>query len=361
MFAIYVLIATNNQTFRARGSELNLPNSPDVSQTVDTQRKLSAPDPLNKLFINKVTAYAEGFASKYMNTFSVGNLFLTGETRAIFSFQIHGTFYLIDFLFIILGLSSLYALNKKVWWLFVAIIAGCSVTSGLSLIENSYSQRAGLIFPSLIMLSGMGIVAFINAVKSKIVRRITAVAVVTIYLISFANLLHIYFFRFPIYASDGWFFQDRVLARYIQLTESSFPASRVEVYTSEPKIIFEEYLFFTNLYNPKTASSVNERMANKDYSIGDISVTDKCPDKFPANNSVIIFDGSFGCSNLAAPADVVRITRFRDVYANYLIYHDVLCKNAVLPRYVSQDSYGNFDVGSQPAEQFCSSWITKIK
>ncbi len=360
VFAGYLFVAMRNQSFDARGKELYLPNSPEIAQKVDLERKLAVQTPFNNLFINKATVYVGGFLSKYIDTFSVDFLFLKGEARAIFSYQTHGTFYLIDLLFIIIGLSALFTLNKKGWIFFLAVITGCSVTSGLSLVESSYSQRAGLIYPFLIMLSGIGIATVVTVVKLNKARLLLSSAVILIYLVSVVNLTYIYFFRFPVYASDGWFFQDRVLANYIRKTEQIYPDINIYVYTPEPKIIFEEYLFYTNLYNKDSSEVINQRLDKMDYSINNLVFINSCPDKDFDKNSVTILDGTIVCDKFTPNTKPVRITRLKDVYENYLVYNDKLCSSENLNRYIPLSAYSSFSVEKQPPKQFCLDWITEL-
>lgn len=361
VLAGYIFVTTQNQSFRARGGELYLPNTPAISDKVDQERKLVTQTPFNNLFINKATVYFGGFVNKYLNTFSVDTLFLSGETRAAFSYQIHGTFYLIDFLFIIVGLSGLFMINRKGWILFIAIIVGCSITSGLNIVENSYSQRVGLIYPFLVMLSGIGVGVMISATKSKRFQVILSAIVAFFYLISLLNLMHIYFFRFPVYASEGWFFQDRILSNYLHKSEELDPSAKFLVYTPEPKIIFEEYLFYNNLYNGSLALVINERLNQKTYYINNIIFSDKCPTVLPDKNSVIIVDGAFECGKLSELKNPVRITRLIDVYENYRIYNDKLCNNLKLGSFVSRLAYQDFAVEKLTPSEFCMNWITEIK
>ncbi|MCX6704832.1 MAG: hypothetical protein NT162_00635, partial [Candidatus Woesebacteria bacterium] len=361
VFVGYVFVATRNQSFKARSGEFYLPNQPEISVTVDTERKLAIQNPFNGLFINKATVYFNGFIEKYLNTFSVNTLFLNGETRAAFSYQTHGTFYLIDFLFIIIGLSGLFMINKKSWILLMGIIIGCSITSGLNVVENSYSQRAGLIYPFLAILSGIGVATFISMVKSKRIELLLSIFIVVVYIVSLANLLHIYFIRFPIYASDGWFFQDRIVSKYISSSNEAFPDAKIFVYTPEPKIVFEEYLFYTNAYNKNSARSINKRMDAMDYFINNLVFSDKCPSENPYKDSIIIFDATFICKKFSELPNLVRITRLKDVNENYLIYNDKLCKNFELNKYILQSDYRDFSVEKQSSNEFCLNWITKIK
>jgi hypothetical protein len=173
--------------------------------------------------------------------------------------------------------------------------------------------------------------------------------------------MHIYFIRFPIYASDGWFFQDRVLSSYIKKTGETLPNTKIIVYSVEPKIIFEEYLFYTNTYDGKNVEQINRRLDSKDYSINNVVFTDKCPSKNPDKDAVTIFEGSLGCYTLSNLTDLVRISRLKDVHANYYIYNDKLCNNLELGSYIPLSAYQDFSVENQTPNKFCLNWITKIK
>lgn len=358
LFLSYLFLATRNQTFIARGKELYLPDNPGISKIVDQVRKLSVPNPLSNIFLNKATVYMNGFVDKYLNTFSVNNLFLKGEARAAFSYQEHGTFYLLDFVFILVGFAFLLKTNKKAWLLFIGILGGVAVTSGLSTVESSYSQRVGLIYPFLIMLSGIGISGTLSLVAKRNMKIVMATALSLAYLISFANLMYIYFYRFPVYASDGWFFQDRELASYIQKTKKVDPNAKIYVFTGEPKIIFEEYLFYSNSYNKNTATRINGGMAQQLYQINDVYFSDQCPDSFPTSENVSIFDSAINCSKIVYPKNYVRITRLRDVFEHYLIFNDRLC-NDNLSHFVAQSAFANFEIEDESSQQFCTNWITQ--
>jgi hypothetical protein len=154
IFLGYFLTVFRNQSFIARGREIYLPAKPEIVQIVDEERQLSVPSGINKLFINKATVFFSGFLNKYFNAFSVNNLFLKGESRAAFSFQEHGTFYFIDLVFIIFGLCYLFTINLKAWFFVLAVIMVSPLTSGFNVVEYSYSQRAGLMYPFLIILGG---------------------------------------------------------------------------------------------------------------------------------------------------------------------------------------------------------------
>lgn len=360
MLVGYANIILHNQSYAARGGEIITPQSPEIAKIVDHQRQLAIQSPSNQLFINKATVYVRSFLDKYLNAFSVNNLFINGEFRAAFSYQQHGTFYAVDLLFIILGLVFLFAINKKVWLLILAIIVVSPITSGLSVVEYSYSQRAGLMFPFLAILTGLGVGSLTTLLKPHWTKNLLLAGVGIIYVLMFINLLHLYFFRFPIYASDGWFFQDRTLGRYVQLTSEKYPHAKIIVTTFEPKIVFQQYLFFTRVYHGKQVTDINSRMSKQDYSYKNVTFTNSCPDKNLDTNVVWISDSLSRCQNLSKTGDTLRITRFKDVYEHYLIKQDLICRDQPLGSYVSPAVFQHLDLEKQTADQFCQNWITRL-
>lgn len=355
----YIFIITHNQSMATRGGELYLPTNTEISKQVDDERLLGVPSGINNLFINKATIYAKGFFEKYLSAFSVDTLFLNGEFRAAFSYQKHGTFYLVDIIFVLIGLGVLFGLSKKLWIFVVLAIAIAPLTSGLSVVEHSYSQRAGLLYPFLIILVGIGIGYCIEIAKRDR-KFLIGLLITAVYLVSFASLIHLYFYRFPIYASDGWFFQDRTISRYIGLTEFMSKDRKIVVITFEPKIVFEEYLFYSGGYQSKSEiESINAKIFKSDYSLKNVTFTNKCPEpKDLADNTTWIYDPLSGCGE--NKNGKLRVTRFRDIYEQYLIENDLVCRKFELGSYVSPEAFKNFDLENQTSLKFCQSWITKI-
>ncbi|MBI2405580.1 hypothetical protein HYV21_00810 [Candidatus Microgenomates bacterium] len=358
ILAGYVYVVLNNQSYSSRGGEIYTPQA--VAQEVDKERQVAVQNSVNPIFINKITLYLSGFLDKYLNAYSVNNLFLRGELRAAFSYQKHGTFYFLDFLFIVIGVSFLFSKYRKVWVLVLSIIAAGAVTSGISFIEYSYSQRSGLIFPFITILIGAGLGYILTIFKKNKFRFFIGGAIFITYGFLFLNLLHLYFYRFPVYASDGWFFQDRILSRYIALTNQEHQNTKVVVSTFEPKIIFQEYLFFNNIYNGEEISVINQEMKSGDYSFNNVVFTDKCFDDNFDKNTVWIGDGLLGCERFSIKEDNLRITRFRDVYEIYLIKEDKICQGQQLNSYVSPFSFQDFNIEKQSKSEFCQNWITKL-
>ena len=359
VFGGYLYLSLRNQSMLSRGSELFLPSSDTISQKVNEERTISVPSEYNHLFINKATVYLRGFIEKYIDAFSPTTLFLNGEYRAAFSYQKHGTFYLTDFIFIIIGICFLFQRYRKAWIFFIAIVAIAPLTAGFSIVEHSYSQRAGLIYPVFVIFTAAGISFIYSGIVNIRLQKIFISIIAVIYVAFLINLFHLYLFRFPVYASDGWFYHDRLLSRYVQLTLEKHPEIEIAVYSSEPKITFEEYLYFTNGYRRETAKLINGNLENGLYAYGKVSFSSICPDGNEDKEGVVeIYDPLLGCD--INKNEMLRITRYYDVLEMYLIKNDLICEKVKLNNYVYPEAYRDFDVNHQFDDVFCRNWITKL-
>lgn len=356
----YFGLVLRNQSFVSRGSELYLPSNPKITETVNSERRMAIQNSVNNFFINKATIYLTGFLDKYLNAFSVESLFIKGESRVAFSLQKHGTFYFVDFLFILFGLSYLYKINRRSWFLVIGAIGISAITSALSIVEYSYSQRSGLMYPFIIILVGAGIIGAVDLAKTKVAKYLLATGIILVYFFLFLNLSHYYFFRFPVYASDGWFFQDRLLSRYLRLVEKQYPDAKIIVSTPEPKIIYEEYLFFTNKYDGKEIALINNNLSNRNYFMGNVTFINYCLDKKPKENEIWIYDDALGCEKNGRIGETLRITRLRDVHENYLIKQDKICQGQKLGVYIPLTALKDLKIEEQEVDQFCQNWITKL-
>lgn len=356
IFIGYTYLVLHNQTSIARGREINTPFSQEVKNIVDNKRRLSLQDH-KEIFTNKASVYVEEILQRYLNAFSTNFLFIKGETRAAFSFQEHGTFYYLDFIFILLGICYLFSKDKKKFAFTVGIITIAPITSSLSKIELSYSQRAGLMFPFLIILSAIGINYLITIFSSKRINRLLTIIVLSVYTISFINLVYIYFFRFPLYASDGWFFQDRVLSRYLALAKGR--NKKIFIITHEPKIIFEEYLFFNNLYHGQRVSSINQLLDEKEYSYNKITFTEDCPDNID-KDTIYALSYQIDCPILKNKnQNPLRIANIKENQELYVLFNDDICTDVALNEYNIPTNLEDFEIEKMSRHDFCQKWITQ--
>lgn len=352
LFFLFYYFTLPYQPAGSRKGELILFNNHTFSETVNLERQQSLPNPLNNIFSNKVTVVGKTIINTYLEAFSTRFLFITGETRGAYSFWRHGPLYILDFPLIIFGLIALYTLKRKAFWFTLAVIALAPTISAIDLVEQSFVIRAALMFPMFMLLVGSGL----YFIKNKLMYgKYLFWGISGLYLLFIANFMVLYFFRYPVYASEGFFLSERILASYVAHTQSLSPDTEIVVITPEPKIVFEEYLFFNNLYTATNAKKINEQMTRRDFSWMGVVFTNRCPDE--KNKKIIIADQKQACGQ--KENGDLGIVQFADAGLIYLIKNDNLCNNYRLGNYYYPQSSGVLKIEELSREDFCKSWITR--
>lgn len=338
----------------ARAGEIVFYDSYGASSTVDNERKLAIPGFQQQIFLNKATYFYKRLTDTYLHTFSTDFLFVSGENLGAYSFWIHGIFYYIDFPLIILGIIGLYLISKKVWWLVMGIIVISPITSVLSGGEPSYVIRSGLTFPFLASLSGTGVYFLLNQLKKY--RVIIGSLILVIYLFSVANFLNLYFTRYPIYNSEGFFFSNKVLSRYLDLNLTKNSTSQILISATEPRILFEKLLFYSNLYNKETALGFNQKIAQGDFSYKSIKFINKCDQSIATSSGTYIYEAKMECNKQVQPT--TRILSPADAGSLFIIKNDKLCNSYGLSRYPRINKIPELDVYGLSEGDFCKTWIS---
>jgi len=353
IFFLFYYFTLPYQPAGSRKGELVLFSNHSYSEQVNLERQQSLPSPIVNIFSNKLTVVGKRIGNTYLEAFSTRFLFITGETRGAYSFWQHGPLYIIDFPLIIFGLVAIYTLKRKAFWFTLTVIALAPSVSAIDLVEQSYVIRAALMFPLFMLLVGSGL----YFVKNKLFYgKFIFLAALIFYALSTLNFLQLYFLRYPIYASEGFFLSDRILANYVYRAKLANPDADILVVSSEPKIIFEEYLFFNNLYAKNTVELINSKMKLQDFSWDGVTFSDICPNEID-NSKIVITDQRYNCQEKeSGDAGIVQLS---DAGLTYLIKNDALCQEFELRGYYFPQSMRELKIEKLSKEKFCQSWITR--
>lgn len=348
LFFLFYYLTLPYQPAGSRKGELIFFNNHIFSETVNLERQQSLPSPLNNIFSNKLTVLGKKVINTYLEAFSSHFLFITGETRGAYSFWQHGLLYYLDFPLIILGIVSLYKHKKRVFGFVLGIIALAPTVSAIDLVEQSYVIRSALMFPMFMVLVGSGF----YLIKNKFIK----IAILVLYLLSITNFLHLYFFRYPVYAGEGFFLSDRILSSYVFRAQQQNPETEILIITSEPKIVFEEYLFFNNIYSGDDVKSINKKMRTENFSWNNVTFSNICPDRVE-NNKIIVTDQRYNCQEKEnGDAGIVQLS---DAGLIYLIKNDKLCTDYELINYYFPQSVDILEIENLSNKEFCINWITR--
>lgn len=334
----------------SRGSEILLPDSPAIVARVNDFRGLSLQSSLLELFENKFTVYGTVLVKSTFNVFSPVYLF----TNADYFFLMggHGLFYYIDLLFLILGFMWVFFYKRKLFLFFISFIFIGILPQILhkSSVEGNFTPHIALMIPFLIIFMGAGINMVLKKVKNKKYLYLFLISIGLIYFVLFVNFCYFYFLKFPL-QSGTFGIQDRILSKYIALNTGNSPIS---IFSSNPRLVFKEYIFYANAYNKTTAEAINKSLKENNFVFNDISF-------YPCNYNGLKDTSKLIISDVACAKEfggnTVNVVQLKDSGKRYIIFHDKTCSQHDLPGYISNLKLSDFNVESLTAKKFCETFI----
>jgi len=354
LFIFYYLTLPFQPAGQRKG-ELLLFDSSWSSEVVNRQRTISIQNSLQYFFSNKITVSAKRIADVYLNAFSPASLFSKGETISVYSVWEYGQFHFLDFFLIFIGIVSLYAINKKTFFLLLCLLAVSPIVSSIDLTEETYAIRAYPMFPVLCMFSGIGLWTLSKLRNGKII----AAVVIGAYILTFAYFYNLYIYRYPVFSSERWFFGERLISNYAKLASIKNPSQKIIVSTIEnPKNVFEKYVFYHGFYdNKEDITNVNNKLENRDFSLGNVIFIHGCP-AGDIGEAVLIYQSPLKC--LQDDMKMARVLDLKDAGSVFVITDDILCSGFSKPRYYSNFKFSDFAVEEKSVREFCEKWVAKF-
>lgn len=357
VFIAYCLILPKTMA----GARLNETNDSTqlqlVTNTVNEERRISLEIPIFRNYlINKVSVKLKLYTEKYLEAFSFNNIFLRGDLIAndIFIIPNSGYLYLIDFPFALLGLLYFFKKNKnKTFWLLL-LLATTPVASVVSDVGTTFALRSGLLYPIITGLVAIGITNVYLEIKTK---KIFLISIIGLYIFSFGYFWVMYNYRLPMKNSAAWFFDERVLVKYLNLLEKEGNQQKILIVSRDPVDILYLYGFYTNKYSDSNfISKMNKAIFSGKYIVDNIETTRECPKNID-KNILYFFDKNMDCVN--EPNNLPRIVDPRDSGAKFFIPENKLCKDFELKKYIYPRKLKEFNISKMDREQFCKTWIAK--
>lgn len=344
---------------------------------VNDERRTSLPSPFTEVFVNKYTLAFRDMSNRYLQAYSPSILFLFGETRGAYSLWIHGLFYTVDALFIILGVGYLFKQHKKVGIYLLLLLLIAPLPSALSIAEFSYVFRSSFVFPILVILVSAGWM-FVLELLNKQKRAISVfglISIMSLYAISVVHFLYIYHVRYPVYASEGFFFSERLLSGYIKHASND---RDVLVFTTEPHHVFQSYLFYSNAITKGNIGSIQKQLDHgfqPFYSFGRVTFTNDCKtfeDRLSKDVSILFIikgdqvesctkrDGVTASKEMVSLFSKPWINLMEPGYAGVLfrVYNDTVCSSISTRRYVRLNGLKDFSTENMNIQDYCDTWVT---
>lgn len=358
LFIQYVSIVRNLGR-GARTGELFTPNTPSVAAAVNDERRTSGKSPFTSLFINKVTEYTKEATRKYVSAFSPNELLLYGDVKRIFTVQNHGLFYLTDVLLFVLGAWFLWTKNRRVFWVLFAILAISPIPSVASTESLSYSSRAYLMQPVLLVVIGCGLYVFIEYTRHRWTKRWPLLlAAAGIWCIEIASFGFIYFLQNPINNSESYNFSTRVLVDYAN--REAQKGRSLLVLSGDPKTAWKQYILFNNLFTKTSAHTIAALYAQGD-NIHMVNIYSAiCPPKgLDLTNVTVAIEGTNPCKTYVASEHPMVISQLGDAGSVYKIYNGLTCSEVSLKRFPTNIRFSDFAVDTLSDTALCETFIIR--
>lgn len=354
LLVLFFIFSLKTSAVENRTSQLFLPNNPFVSNEVNLLKKASLDTPFNTFILNKASLYLKMLSTKVLNTFSFNYLFLEGD---VFYNIGHGFFYVIDLLFLILGLIFTFTRKRKVFILLASLIvlgAIPQIFNASPILEN-FAPHFALSFPFLIIFIGAGLAGFYKLLRKKRFFVYLFGLTVLIYFYSIFSFLQLYFFRFPVMGHFD--FEVRLMSKYAKTAGNNGQA--VTVYSPRYEDEFKKYIFYADLLNKDSQQEIADAIKSKRYEIKNVKFS-------PCNNQInplkqkriVIYN--YICGSFDKNYPHLAISRLNDGGESYRIYNDTICQGIQLKGF-PKPQISDFAIEGMSKEKFCQAFITSYR
>ncbi len=337
-----------NQT---RSNDIWILDQKTLTNKVNIERKASLENPGDRLFINKATIATKIFFQKYLTAFSPEVLFISGDTRGTYRFGDFGLFYLIDFVFIFLGLINLFKKHPKETYFLLSLVLISPLATALSGVETSIINRSFLLLPVLIIFISFGIWSVYKKITKKKMKLFWGSILFMVYVISFWGFLAFYFYRFPVIGQENYFFSQRIVANYIEKIDNQ----KVVAITKEPRELFLETVFYSKNNNNLV---LKDFIKNQNLKLKNTSFVSDCPKLWDKNTIYIIENKFYDCLPKNEEFKSINEEQFNGPL--YYIKNDSLCLNFEIQPWLRFRLAKDYKIEKLDNKTFCQTWIRKI-
>ena len=337
-----------NSINQSRSKDIIFLNQDLVSPIVDTDRKAAIENPFKNIFVNKATITLRIFAQKYLTAFSPDVLFAFGDNRATYRFGQHGLFFIIDFVFIFIGLINLFNKYPKKTKFLILLILISPLSTAVNTIETSVINRSFLLLPLLIILLSFGIYTCFKFLSITIGHVFSFLILFLVILFSFINFFVFYFFQLPVVGQENFFFSQHLIANYIFRNDDR----KIIIVDMEPRLIFLESVF----YSPKNQNLVlKDFVKNQNYQFNNVTFTSICPKEYAIDTTYIIKNSFLNCINHKDGLKSINEEQFGGPL--YYIINDSLCSSFPSQPWLRFHLVKDYLPEKLDNYNFCQTWI----
>jgi hypothetical protein len=341
----------------------------EIASNVSTDRRLSLDNPLTEVTHNKIQALGQYFVKKYISNFEPFTLFVSGEPNlSPFSVWSKGFFHLIDLPLLMLGLYLMAARKKQrpvlyVWGVLFLIMP---LPRLLTTVNDWMIFRGSIGYMLLLLPIAHGLHYFLTHAKVWLVW-----LVASLYILFIALFVYDYFYRYPIYSTNGFYFEQRVMASYLARQPAETSAT---VYTQFPEFLYYSYLYYNQLVTAENLPIIRENLRNNQYALENILFTEGCVPALTEITGIAIVERTRPHCLPAdlpeseqndfdlklSPINALSISSPLDSGEIFWIFNNRLCDNGKLTTFVDINRLEELAVEKLADQQFCELWIKNL-
>ena len=275
-----------------------------------------------------------------------------------FSVWSQGLFYLLDgillFFFALFLLVKSSRRDKESFLFLGALFIFGAIPAYLNIGNNWFTFRAAFSYLILIFPLAYSLAWLWQRHK------LSFYLIASLYLLSILRFSYDYFYRYPVYSSQGLYFQEKVLSSYLFRVKDK----PVKVYSHRFNDYFESYLFYNNLITAENLSKIKAAYIDQDkIEFGQITFLRASCVAQENESAVIIKDNDFAfcqdeqASEVVKEASHISIASLLDSGELMKIYGDSVCQPYTLKNYLYQNSLVPFSVAELTDGEFCLNWL----
>ena len=352
---VLYLVRLPHLTSGERISEFSIYDATEISSRVNDQRRISLSSPLTVLFENKYTAIFTTLTQRFLDSFNVNRLFISGDA-AVDTFTVleYGYFHIIDILVLIVALA--YLLHKKQDHPTLLFILGFIVIGAIpNVIRTGASWiifRAAFAFLGLVLLMGTGTAEFL-----KLHSRKYAVVLILFYTITTTPFLYAYFVKYPISHTRNIGFYERVVASYLKRMTNDAP---VVIIPDRDDATFNYLIHYNQLLTKENEKQVNTALTTRVFEVDAIKIPGNCPNNIDeiGFTTTFVYLMNQPCEVASDPTEITEIKSLIDSGTIFTVYNDKLCSQYSLPAY-PHVTKNLFAVEKLSNQEFCETFFSR--
>lgn len=136
----------------------------EILQKINFERTISnLPSNISKYFHNKPVEYGKILIENYLQNFSLDFLLIHGDRNPRHNMATMGEIYLVEIVFIFIGLLTLWQKNKKNKYFFIFLVSWLVLAPiPTAIVDLPHALRSSFMLPPLILISALGLNELLN-------------------------------------------------------------------------------------------------------------------------------------------------------------------------------------------------------